>query len=172
MAQYREPALALARSLPEEMIDGLFRVSNGRERGSALLDRLSADPWYRPDAEPAATGPRIVAEAGGFRGTGGVFLGPPEVFASDGVFYVTDRTGCWMLFADAFGSAFRRVRSIPDSRSRGPYRVTKTGIVHGPHSKATIGLLSGSSSHASTDTTLAVTLSHSHRVFLVSEVCP
>ncbi len=169
LAHYREAALSRARELPEPIRKFLWQHFFGTPAGRGeWLDALAADPWL----DPSQSGPpplRIAQETGGFRGFGGEFLRPPRVVAVDDSLYVGDGERCWLLFADAFGSVFQRVPGeLPDDRSAGPYTLGKNGTVQSPRGRQMFSELSGARSSAATRSTLAVTLPHSHRVFLVA----
>ncbi|MCA9177401.1 MAG: hypothetical protein KDB14_23110 [Planctomycetales bacterium] len=175
MAHYRAPALELARAMPAAVLASLLQLEANDERLAGVVDRLASRRWYRPDAEPAQAGLAIVAEAGGFRGLGGEFLRPPLVEVDGADFLVRDGDAHWLLTADAFGATFHRVARpsspSPDAghKSRGAYAVNRAGVVSGPDGRCKFACLASSQSSAATDDTLAVTLPHSHRVFLVGE---
>lgn len=172
MADYRQQALAISRKLPLQVAGLLLGSANLSERArNALLDRLEANPWFLPEPGGRQLGVQLVAEAGGFRGLGGPFRRPPRVLSSREGLLATDGVDWWLLSADAFGAVFRRVHSDGEVASEsGRHRISKAGVVGGPRWKGGFPLLAGASSFASTETTLAVTLPHSHRVFLVGEV--
>jgi hypothetical protein len=171
MAQYREAALALARKLPVPLVARLLLPESALgDSVPALLERLAADPWFRPDHGAGQQGLRVVAEVGGFRGFGGEFMRPPLVAARDDRIFVGDGQTCWLLIADAFGAVLHRVAdALPQSTGRGPFTLLNNGTVQGRSGKLKLPILAGASSSAGTETTLAATLPMSHRVFLVSE---
>lgn len=170
MVQNRDQALRLARELPADIVALLLGQTGDSSAVLAVLDRMASDPWYNPRRRQKP-GLQVVAEAGGFRGVGGECLAPPQVIADAETIYVVDRGGSFILMADAFGSAFRRIHdSVPRKSTSGTYRLKKNGTVEGPTARSDIPWLAGCSSFAATSTTLAVTLPHSHRVFLISEV--
>jgi hypothetical protein len=173
MAHYRSQAIALARALPEPVLERLFPQSADRSDARAILDRLQADPWYYPGRKDRPPGLQVVAEVGNFRGLGGEFRRPPHVAASQGQLLLTDGCDQWWLFADSFGAVMHRAgRVAAESKGRGAYGLGKDGVVKGPRSEAKMPWLARASSYAATESTLAVTLPHSHRVFLISEVGP
>lgn len=171
MAQYRDSALELARTMPANLAAALLLApGSSTELLPSVLERLSADPWFRPDRDRSREELRIVAEVGGFRGFGGVLLRPPLVASEGDSLYVSDGTSCWLLLADAFGAVFHRVPDeLPKNRSNGRYVLHRDGTAAGPHSQTHFPLLAGASSSAAIESTLAVTLPISHKVFLLSE---
>lgn len=119
MAAYRDGALALAASLPPDVLTGTLDADAGD------LDRLRDDPWFDP-AGPRRVG---VVRVGAFRGFGGPFLRPPTVVAHDGVVVaLDDGTGdAWFVLADAFGSAVVRY-----GQDHGPSVAELRAAVHTP----------------------------------------
>ncbi|VTR98895.1 hypothetical protein [Tuwongella immobilis] len=179
MAMLRPGALALAKNLPVAALAILFGLPEtdpariGRE-----VQQLLLNPWHDPAmvsatiAKPEAD-LEIVGELGAFRGFGGMFRQPPLVSTNAGLIHVTDCESTWVLMADAFGAVFTRLEGeLPDDFSASVYALKRDGTVVGPHRKRKFPLFAGASSHCSTETTLAVTLPHSHHVFLVTERSP
>jgi hypothetical protein len=50
----------------------------------------------------------MVAQAGSFRGFGGLFVEPPLVVSSGEHFLARSNGDCWLLTADVFGATFHR----------------------------------------------------------------
>lgn len=169
LAQYRESALGIWESLPNEL-KGIVLGSHFAGISVATLERNLQDRW----ADPAAKGEgclEIVARAGAFRGFGGQFLAPPQV-ASDGQrLLVHDYGSTYALCADFFGATFLRV---PDnslgtlSEGDGKWSVSPRGEVHCAGYAAMFPELDGWTSHAATADTLALTFADSHRLALVA----
>ncbi|HJZ54753.1 MAG TPA: hypothetical protein VKE74_07320 [Gemmataceae bacterium] len=171
MAHFRTAALELARKLPPAAVARILLppMSNTAQL-LAAVERLEADPWFNPSNPNPPPGPRLVAEVGGFRGFGGGFRSPPTVFASAGHLYAGDGESTWLLTADAFGAVFHRLHPPEKAGTgNGRLRLDRVGTVWGTRGEAAFPVLAWASSSASTETTLAVTLPHSHRVFLISE---
>jgi hypothetical protein len=142
---------------------------------TALLDRLLADPWWRPTSDPRSgsltreTDLQIVSRIGAFRGFGGLFMSPPVVLLEDGHFVLEESGNYWLLTADVFGATLHRW-SKPGraARSVQPFQIDPNGVVtNGKHSRA-FPELAGAASAAASPTTLAVTTALSHAVFLVA----
>jgi hypothetical protein len=123
LACYRDGALALVRSLPEEVARAALGLeARGGVAAGVLLDRLAADPWLLPGHADAQVLPprqlRLVRRVGDFVGFGGVFGRPPGLVSYQGRIYVTDGPpqeassvaaevpppACWLLSADACGA--------------------------------------------------------------------
>lgn len=178
MAHYRNGAIDIWRDLPDSLkyIAVGIDQSNKRVSSADILAGL-ADPWWVPGSE--RRGEReivLAATAGGFRGFGapfgGPFIAPPEVTCVGGTFYVYDTDSCWTLHADCFGATFQRYgRDLPKGGGAGgpgQYSITAAGRVTGRGLSASIPSLAGWSSSSSSETTLAVTLPRSHKVYLVA----
>jgi len=177
LAHYRPEALALATQLASTS-PVLARLALNLPTANTktaplitvLLNRLNADPWYRPDAPPTAPRLTIVARVGAFRGFGGLFVAPPLVFPADEHFIVTDGQGSWLLTADCFGATWHRTTAQPVETKQGaPFAINRKGEVS-VNSKPTTHFpeLADASSSAANPTTLAVTTALSHAVYLVA----
>ncbi len=140
-----------------------------------ILSRLEADPWLAIDNAARAEDPytarsiRLEGATGAFTGFGGRFTAPPIVREGGGHIFVFDGEGYWRLVADRYGTALLPLESPPDAPAT-PSRITldKHGTIRFGSSKTNIPTLSAASSWAAAGTTLAVTLPHSYRVFLLS----
>lgn len=170
MAPYRESALRLARELPPAFVAHVLLSADSDVDIPALLQQLEQNPWAQLPGAARPAGVQLVAEIGSFRGLGGEFRRPPRVAAQEDHLYVTDGVDRWLLIADTFGAILHRVRHDSGRHAKsGSYKIDATGIIHGPRQTGAFPLLAGASSSASNATTLAVTLPHSHRVFLLAE---
>lgn len=181
MAHYRLGALDLCRDLPPPVALAALGLSPQADHPplDQLLESLKADPWLHPDSHlspptsqlpPPTSHLQIVSRVGAFRGFGGLFLAPPLVFSADGYFIVTDGEGSWWLIADAFGATFHRTDGQPSAAASTPFALNRSGLV--AHGKITRDFpeLANASSFAGNRTTLAVTTSLSHAVFLIALV--
>ena len=87
-----------------------FERSPSTVIGDVLTGTSSvADAWFDP-AAATKEGPaiRLVAQAGSFRGFGGLFVEPPVVASSGEHFLARSDNECWLLTADVFGATFHR----------------------------------------------------------------
>ncbi|MBM4423576.1 MAG: hypothetical protein FJ030_09320 [Chloroflexi bacterium] len=172
LAHYRAAALDLCETLPP----AVARLTLGFPADSSqpldsVLRRLRAHPWHRPTLHPSRSTPElgIVARLGAFRGFGGLFIAPPLVFTSGDHFIVTDGEGSWLLTADAFGATFHRTDAQPSTgKTKSPFTIHRSGEVSGPNGKQQFPELTQYTSAAANETTLAVTIPHSHSVHLIA----
>jgi len=174
LPHYRESALEHWRKLP----DGLKSVSMGIDPGEpapspAAFESALANPWHPPHLAGRETGLKlgVVGKVGRFRGLGGEFAEPPLVAASGDTIIAYDGEGSWNLWADYFGITLRRVPQGVDNsnnRQQGGLSIDKAGTISSGSLRLPFPPLAGWSSFASTSTTLAVTLPHSHAVYVVA----
>ncbi len=180
LAHYRLNALELCTQLaslnPALAYSSLGWPTDPGKNGppiTALLDRLLADPWWRPtsDLRPLTSDLQIVARVGAFRGFGGLFMSPPVVSLEDGQFVLEESGNYWLLTADVFGATLHRWNKPQRAvRSVQPFQIDPSGVVtNGKHSRA-FPELAGAASAAASPTTLAVTTSLSHTVYLIGLV--
>jgi hypothetical protein len=107
LAHFRKGALAAANALPEPL--ALAAVGAKLKTGWTVeREKLRRNPWHDPAEEKNHSGLRVVAQAGAFRGFGGLFVKPPEVAAAGEHFLVRSGEDCWLLTADLFGATFHR----------------------------------------------------------------
>ncbi len=144
VAQLRASALATAARLSPSL-RGVALLMPGVDDGE--LARIAADPWY-----PRTPG--LLRRVGAFRGFGGVFARPPLVSWADGGWYATDGDGCWRVYADRFGVAFRRVEAMP------PPAVASASVA--------LPELAEVTSSAVADGVLAATTPYTHAVLFVA----
>lgn len=177
LAHYRPEALALATQLANTspvLVRLALNLPTANTKTAplitALLNRLNADPWHRPDLPPTKPQLTIAARVGAFRGFGGLFVAPPLVFSSDEHFIVTDGHDSWLLTADCFGATWHRTTAQPVETKRGaPFAINRNGEVSVRNGPTThFPELANASSSATTQSTLAVTTALSHAVYLVA----
>ncbi len=171
LAHYRKGALEAIESLPESIVRGLLDFP---EEASIqdLRDTLK-DPWRSPQTAGQEVRPNLAlaGRVGAFRGFGGLFLSPPGITAYQDNLYVWDSESCWILYADRFGTTFRRHAAGPPSLSaqgKGPFTLKVDGTVESGDMRRSFPVLGGFSKWACSSSTLAVTLPHSHRIYLVA----
>ena len=108
LAHFREGAIAAGDALPES----LALAALGAKSPSTWTDvrtRLLGNPWYDPASTAKnSSAIRMVAQAGWFRGFGGLFVEPPLVVSSGEHFLARSNGDCWLLTADVFGATFHR----------------------------------------------------------------
>ena len=130
----------------------------GDELHQALHDR-----WWRPGEEPGP-GPRQVARVGGFRGVRGPFLVPPQVVAVDDELVALQGDHAWKIWADAFGQELRRFPLDPRH-----HRLQAGSAKQLAELQRLDSAFEGAvSSCAVTTHTAALTLKHSHFIFLAT----
>jgi hypothetical protein len=177
MAHYRQTALEASRKLDQDWARAALGLhpSDRKTPIGEIIDRLQQDPWLNPAQLEGEARPRelkIVAAVGGFRGFGGVFLTPPDVVRVENQFVVFDTQGEWFLHADVFGTTFLRTDSrktnAKPSSNTGDFQIDPKGRVTRGKERKDFPELAGSESWAADDSTLAVTIPLSHKVFLVA----
>ncbi|MBF0500979.1 MAG: hypothetical protein HQM09_12650 [Candidatus Riflebacteria bacterium] len=174
----REPAFRAIERLPGQIFAKALELDKpSMVTASVLVARLRNDPWLAPaDAADQDFDRRekrlcLVRIIGGFRGFGGVFVSPPMVDAVDGAFVATDRETVRELSADRFGHSWRR--PVPESLKRsdpqptGPWK-WKAGELKWEGLVGSFPELAERSSAAAIGSTMAVTLPHSHNVYLLA----
>ena len=166
MAHFRESALSEWESLSEGLKYEVMGVSE--EVGDvADLRRRLQNRWTGAVVESLSDEPQVVGRVGGFRGAGGVFVEPPCVGVRDGELFAFDREGVFSLHADVYGTSCKRaspavlnglsVESFEDMISQGTNELSGLPEV-----------FEEPTSVARTEDTLALSLGHSHFIYLVA----
>lgn len=171
MAHYREGAIAALEEMPDNLVFGLLAADSKLAR-SELIEAMR-DPWWNPSQAEMNPSLSIVRRVGGFSGFGGPFVSPPEVIAVDGVLYAFDSESCWALFSDCYGSSFKRYGAdLPQGKPGNfdDFRIDVNGKITMGGATAPFPALKGWASYASTQWTLAVSLSQSHYIYIVAAV--
>jgi len=163
LAHYRTSALDAADRLPPAL--ALALVGGGGD-WATVRARLRADPWHVPGE--TASGPRVVARVGGFRGFGGLFPVPPVVAGGGDRFLVMSEEDAWVLFADAFGATFHRAGDEDRRAAAGSAPRWKGRRVEVAGTSIEVPVRGEITSAALAASTLAVTSSHSHALILVA----
>jgi hypothetical protein len=175
LAHYRAGAIAAAAALPEPLALAATGAPADARWGDVARG-LAASEWFDPAGADAAraSGPRVAATVGAFRGFGGLFAEPPSVAIADGGLRVTSGDDAWLLTADRFGATFHRLPPATDGRAArqaalpAGLSVDRTGALTAPGGTLRLPAAGRVTSCAATTTTLAVTWSHSHQVTLVA----
>ena len=176
LAHYRQSALeAVKRIEPELARVALALPESSAAQLETIVGRLMIDPWLAPaaavESEAREKHLRIVSVVGAFRGFGGGFVSPPKVALSEGEIVAFDNENCWAITADLFGATFHRIgNTMPeiDNKQRADFTIDKSGRVTKDSHSVTFAQLAEASSAASNEATLAVTIPHSHSVYLIA----
>jgi hypothetical protein len=176
MAHYREGALQACLMVDEKLARAALSIKDDNHTPLPLIiERLQQDPWLAPwsanQQGQRSKRLKIASVVGAFRGYGGLFMSPPEVFLSDNDFYVFDNEFCWLMTADLFGATLHRVGAYipePDKAKRKDFRIDKSGQVNRTDFLMSFSELETPTSSAANETTLAVTVPHSFGVYLIA----
>ncbi len=176
MAHYRRGALDACLNLDPQLARAALSIpETSAVKIETVVERLRRDPWLAPASVSESPGwkktLRIVSAVGAFRGFGGMFLSPPEVALSDGEVVVFDNENSWLMTADLFGSTLHRIgNTLPeiDAKPTRFFEIDKSGKVSAEQHRASFPQLAASTSSASTETMLAVTIRVSHSVYLIA----
>jgi hypothetical protein len=173
LAALRDAALAAVAALPEEFAREALELKDASCTSREAAARLAADPWLAPrDLRTPAPERRlrIVAEVGGFRGFGGAFRVPPVVFADGGALFAGDDESVWHVRADAFGAALLAAGPAREAPPAPPaaFTLSADGTAAKAGAAARFPELAGATGAVSDGVTLAATVPHSHRVFLLA----
>ena len=176
LAHFRAGAITAADALPTSI--ALAALGAPQETSwPELRERLLGDPWFDP-AEPKAERKgqasrfRVMAQAGAFRGFGGLFVAPPRVARAGDQFLVSSGEECWLLTADLFGATFHRANSPDGGASQHPQWPANL-CVDGDkllwrNERFQIPSLGKYISAAANETTLALTSELTHSVVLIA----
>jgi hypothetical protein len=171
LAHFRNGAIAAADTLPEAL--ALAAVGAPAKTGWLVeRENLRRNPWRDPAKKAQSSGALgIVAEAGAFRGFGGLFVEPPEVASCDDGFLARSGSDYWLLTADLFGSTFHRATAseFDAARQKPSAAVTARGArVDWAGQRLQLSGLGEITSVAANDVTLAVTARLTHAIILAA----
>lgn len=163
MAHFRESALKVWEGLGEELKYAALGAS--REMGSVdELRHRVYQRWMPLDSdEPEVASP--ILRVGGFRGDGGPFLQPPRVCLLDGRIFACDQRGVWSIHADIFGACCQRAPVSVREFSR--VYDGKAGVIKDEIRKMNRAFDDATSVAVTLDTT-AISLGHSHFIYLIA----
>ena len=166
MAHFRESALSEWESLSDGLKYKVMGVSEEVGDVAELRLRLQ-NRWTGAVVESLSDEPQVVGRVGGFRGAGGVFVEPPCVGVRNGELFAFDREGVFSLHADVYGTSCKRaspaalnglsVESFQDMISQGINELS--GIPEAFEEPTSV---------ARTEDTIALSLGHSHFIYLVA----
>lgn len=175
MAHLRKPALDAAAKLSPRVGAGCLRLNREVEQAQwvELINAMTIDPWYDPETGKTwkQEAPSLIGSVGSFRGLNGFFTRPPLVRSWHHSLIAGFDQDWFVIHADLFGCGLQRIRvEIPDDRSPLPelWKLQGGGIVVRGGCQAVIPELGGCSGAAANQHVMAVTLHHSHRIFLVA----
>jgi hypothetical protein len=176
LAHFRQGAIAAADSLPAPLALAAVGAAANSD-WPEIRKRLSMDPWYDPSAASTGNGHasrvQVMAQAGAFRGYGGVFVEPPRVASAGEHFLVRSGEESWLLTADVFGATFHRSNldefesAEKSTKSPAGLRVSDAKLSW-KDERFEIGGLGKFTSSAANETTLALTSELTHSVTLVA----
>jgi hypothetical protein len=175
LAHFRQGALTAADGLPAALALGAVGAPIS-SKWPEVRKRLLANPWFDPAAPTGngdATRVQVMAQAGAFRGFGGVFIEPPRVAAEGEHFLVRSGEENWLLTADLFGATFHRTNpsdfdlAVQNSKLPPGLKVADSKVVWG-NERFEIAGLGKLTSAAANATTLALTSELTHSVVLVA----
>lgn len=173
LAHYRESALPRWHNLPDNLRLACLGISSDPAPTLAVIAQALQNRWYPPDLAGKETELQlsIVARTGRFRGVSGQFAEPPLV-ASDGEAIVAyDGEASFGLWSDFYGSTLRRTSQTSGNSSgqgQSGFSIDQNGTVRFGAFSRSFPPLAGCSSFAATADTLAVTLPHSHSIYVVA----
>lgn len=187
MVQYRRAAIEKAKSLPLNLQHLIFELDGQSVSDIAsVFDDLSSSRWFNPVSDQLCSKRMSVGEQnisivktiGDFRGFDGPFLQPPHVNFNGETFVVSDSQATWQIESDIFGDLIHRIGTAPKRSGRkdnqilmsGPDKVIfdSKGMIQWQGVTASFPELSNTVSCANDGQTVAVTLSDSHRVYLLA----
>lgn len=174
LPHYRETALERWKMLPDRLkLPCIGIEADDPPPPMDALQQALANPWHPPHLAGRQIDVRltVVGKTGRFRGLGGQF-GEPPLLAGDGTDIIAyDGEGSFSIWADCFGLSLRRAAPGSDTVSgqgNPGFSIDKSGTVTCGALRLAIPPLAGCSSFASNSSTLAVTLPHSHSIYLVA----
>jgi hypothetical protein len=182
MVQFRAAAIQTAEKIPHDLATRALQLSaeTSEQQLGQIVKQLADDPWLKWDANSQPTLGRktieLVATSGAFRGFGGPFYHVPTVRCHEQQLVVSDGKSDFHILADAFGTMFRRIGDCSsqssDSKSKKSSpgeqpTIDKRGLVRWQDQQVNIPHLANATSTAWDGTTLGVTISTSHHVYLV-----
>lgn len=179
MAQYRQLALEICRSMDIVLLETTLAISNLRNLNiENFFSRLELDPWLSLEDAMKENSPRKVFHinrVGNFSGFGGKFITPPKVELLDQEFILYDKKNFYALFADLFGAHLERISedtylklsAIKKKNIKSDFIVTKEGKIQNGNEEIQYSPLSNYSSIASNEHTCCITSPYSHSFFVV-----
>jgi hypothetical protein len=175
LAHYRASAIAVWRALRPGLQAWTLGLGEANPDTLAGVATALNQRWWAPGDGRAVPVVAIVARVGGFRGLGGPFAVPPTVTATADAIQVRAGDDSFSLHADRFGATLKRTRGEAPAAPGAPDGPRELALdAGGVVTDLTLGQptalprLARATSQAATADTLAVTVPHSYRVFLVA----
>ncbi len=167
MTHWRKPALEAWSRLDSTLSKITLRLSATNTYPREILRQQLADAFQMPggDENPSL---QIVYRAGGFRGFAGPFLDPPIVYTNKDRVFAADSNGHHLVFADIFGATIERTTPSTPSDFRSPFDYSRDGTIAGFGERRRFPELENASSTAANSDFMAVTLPHSHYIWVVA----
>ena len=170
LAHFRPSAVKTWENLDAPLAKITLRLSpddsTPREVLRQQLRHAFLTPGSREDAQL-----RCVHVTGGFRGFGQPFVEPPEVFTHGGQIFARDSLGCFLVSADAFGATLERAAERGFSATPCPFEYSDAGTVGAFGTKRHFPVISNALTVAGNRDFVAVTLPHSHHVWIIAWSC-
>lgn len=162
LAHYRGGALALIPELPLALQAELL--------AGEPLAAWRASPWCGQTGK----GIQQVRVTGRFAGWGGKLYDPPRLAWEGDILRVTDSQASWSVYADTFGESWFRSPEAATTKTAqtglGPWRLNASGQVRRGKQTAKFAELAGFQQAAGCSHTLAVGLSESFQIVLLTKV--
>lgn len=178
LANFRESALELLSVADSKIIEAIFDVSMEKLKSrNEWIKIIKSNPWVHP--KTAALGlskkpDRLIKKAvGGFIGFGGMFISPPRVILTDKGFVVSDDENYYLIYADIFGSYFKRLKReetdnfklILNSDSD-CIKLNSNGEISNSYFNFKIPELASFQTYASTNISICATFPYSHNIYI------
>lgn len=167
MAHWRKPALEAWGRLDSTLARTTLLLDVDDSTPVEILRQHLVHVFQRPAGteDPSL---QIVFCTGGFRGFAGPFLAPPKVYASGDRLFALDSTGHHAIFADTFGALLERTTESTPSTATSPFKYESDGTISAFGATRHFPMLAKASSVASNQDFMAVTLPHSHHVWIIA----
>jgi hypothetical protein len=167
MTHWRKPALEAWGRLDSTLGKITLRLSATNPYPREVLRQQLAEAFQVPagDENPSL---QVVYRTGGFRGFAGPFLNPPMVYTNGGRVFAADSNGHHLVFADIFGATIERTNPSTPTDFRSPFDYSPDGTIAAFGETRKFSELENASSTAGNKDFMAVTLPHSHHIWVVA----
>lgn len=167
MTHWRKPALEAWSRLDSTLNKITLRVSSTNTYPPEVLRQQLTEAFQEPagDKNPSL---QIVYRTGGFRGFAGPFLNPPMVYSNGDRVFAADSNGHHRVFADIFGATIERTNPSTPTDFRSAFEYSPDGTIAAFGEARKFFELENASSTAGNNDFMAVTLPHSHHIWVVA----